>query len=218
MDDITAFMSGRNKEFVEIAQKVLKKLKREIKVEEQRLKLSITEDGKQGKGKVPTSCKYFEGRFQERSKKGDLEDENQTVGSKGEGIVMRCLRLQVTVVHKAVTFLVEKERVPGVAVATSHHRGAGRHVYTVSVMFTLRHTVKLHILHDNGRYTKHVLPWVSVLDVLVVLLCPSFFRCANSFHARLVRLIPWLKAQVISKMLIRPSVFHACVWVILLTP
>ena len=85
MDDITAFMSAKNKEFVEIAQKVLKKLKREVEVEEQRLKLSITEDGKQGKGKVLISCKYFGGRFQERSKRGDLEDENQTVVSKGEG-------------------------------------------------------------------------------------------------------------------------------------
>ena len=39
VDDITAFMNGRKKELVEMAEKVLKKLK----VEENGLKLSTTE-------------------------------------------------------------------------------------------------------------------------------------------------------------------------------
>ena len=48
MDDITAFMNGRNKELVEMAEKVVKNLKREV--EEKGLKLSITEEGKKEQG------------------------------------------------------------------------------------------------------------------------------------------------------------------------
>ena len=44
VDDITASINGRNKEAVEMAEEVLKKLKREV--EEKGLKLSITEGGK----------------------------------------------------------------------------------------------------------------------------------------------------------------------------
>ena len=61
MGDITAFMHGRNKALVEMAEKVLKKLKREV--EEKGLKLSITVRGKQGKSKAITPCKYLEERF-----------------------------------------------------------------------------------------------------------------------------------------------------------
>ena len=46
VDDITAFLNGRNKELVEMAEKVFKKLKREV--EEKDLKLSITEGRKEG--------------------------------------------------------------------------------------------------------------------------------------------------------------------------
>ena len=45
-DDITAFMNGRNKESVEVVEKVLKKLKRELV--EKGLTLSITEGGQEG--------------------------------------------------------------------------------------------------------------------------------------------------------------------------
>ena len=45
MGDITAFMSGRNKELVEMAEKVLKKLKREV--EEKGLKRSLLEGKKE---------------------------------------------------------------------------------------------------------------------------------------------------------------------------
>ena len=44
VDDITAFMNGRNKELVEMAQKHLKKLRMEV--EEKGLKLSIAEGGR----------------------------------------------------------------------------------------------------------------------------------------------------------------------------
>ena len=54
-------MNMRNKELVEMAEKVLKRLKREV--EEKGLKLSITVRGKQGKSKAITSCKYLEERF-----------------------------------------------------------------------------------------------------------------------------------------------------------
>ena len=62
MDDITAFLSGTDKELVEMAEKVLEKLKREVA--KKGLKLSITEGGKQGKSKVITSCRYLEESFQ----------------------------------------------------------------------------------------------------------------------------------------------------------
>ena len=66
VDDITAFMNGRNKELMEMAEKVLKNVKREL--EEKGLKLSITEGGKEGKSKAMTSCRYLEERFQECSR------------------------------------------------------------------------------------------------------------------------------------------------------
>ena len=44
VDDSTAFMNGRNKDLVEMAENVSKKLKSEV--EEKRLKLSITQEGK----------------------------------------------------------------------------------------------------------------------------------------------------------------------------
>ena len=67
MDDITAFMNGRNKELVEMAQTHLKKLRMEV--EQKGLKLSITEGGNKGKSKVIASCKYLEEKFQKCSKK-----------------------------------------------------------------------------------------------------------------------------------------------------
>ena len=67
MDDVTALLKRRNKELVEMAEKVLKKLKKEV--EEKALKLSITEGWKEGKSKAITSCKYLEERFQQCSKR-----------------------------------------------------------------------------------------------------------------------------------------------------
>ena len=67
MADITAFTNWRNKELVEMAEKVLKKLKMEV--EERGLKLSIAEGEKEGTNKAITSCRYLEERFQECSRK-----------------------------------------------------------------------------------------------------------------------------------------------------
>ena len=79
MDDITAFINGRNKELLEMAEKVSKKLKRVV--EEEGLKLSITERWKEGTCTAITSCKYLEERFQECSKKGvALETSVETLG------------------------------------------------------------------------------------------------------------------------------------------
>ena len=67
VDDITALLKRRNKELVEMAERVLKKSKNEV--EEKGLKPSITEGGKEGKSKAMTSCKYLEERFQQCSKR-----------------------------------------------------------------------------------------------------------------------------------------------------
>ena len=91
VDDITAFMSGRNKELVEVAQKHLKKLRMEV--QQKGLKLSITEGGKEGKSKAITSCKYLDQKFQECSKKEgvlkhwgvDLRTRTKQFGREGEG-------------------------------------------------------------------------------------------------------------------------------------
>ena len=56
-------MIGSNKELVEMAEKVSKKLKREV--EEKGLKLSISDGEKQGESKAITSCKHLEDRLQE---------------------------------------------------------------------------------------------------------------------------------------------------------
>ena len=92
MDDIPAFMNGRNKEFVDLAEKVLEKLKIERK--EKGLKLSITQGGKEGKNKVITSCGYLKERFRKCSEKGvvmatsvetlglDLRTRTKQVGAK----------------------------------------------------------------------------------------------------------------------------------------
>ena len=71
LDDTTAFLSGRNEELVEMAEKALKKVKREV--EEKGLMLSITEGGKERKSKTIASCKYLEvsGMQQKRSCFGD---------------------------------------------------------------------------------------------------------------------------------------------------
>ena len=50
-----------------MAEKVLKKSKREV--EEKGLKLSITEGGKEGKRKVIASCRYLQERLQDCSVK-----------------------------------------------------------------------------------------------------------------------------------------------------
>ena len=52
-DDITAFLDGRNKELPSIAE-VLRAMR--LEVEENGLKPSVTQRGKEGKSKVIASC------------------------------------------------------------------------------------------------------------------------------------------------------------------
>ena len=63
MEDITAFMEGRNKELAGFAEKVLKPRGREV--EEKGLKLSIMEGGTEVKSKVIASCSYLEEKYHE---------------------------------------------------------------------------------------------------------------------------------------------------------
>ena len=54
VDDITALLMGKKKVVTEMARKVMKKL--EEVVQRNGLKLSVTEDGKDGKSKMIASC------------------------------------------------------------------------------------------------------------------------------------------------------------------
>ena len=58
MDGITALVKGKNKEVAEVAKKAMKKLKEEV--EKKGLKLSLTENGKEGKSKMIASSGFLE--------------------------------------------------------------------------------------------------------------------------------------------------------------
>ena len=58
VDDITALVKGRNQEVAEMAKMVMKKLKEEV--ENKGVKLSVTENGKEEKGKMIASCGFLE--------------------------------------------------------------------------------------------------------------------------------------------------------------
>ena len=76
-----------------MAEEVLQKLKREV--EEECLKLLITEGRKEGKSNAITSCKCLEDRFQECRKNDGVvlatsvesgpHNEDRAAGSEGEG-------------------------------------------------------------------------------------------------------------------------------------
>ena len=57
MDDITALRKGKNREVAEMEKKVMKKLTEEV--ERKGLKLSVTENGKEGKSKMIASCGFL---------------------------------------------------------------------------------------------------------------------------------------------------------------
>ena len=61
VDDITALLMERNKEVAEMAKKVMRKLKEEVEVK--CIKLSVTGNGKEGKGEMIASCGYLEEKF-----------------------------------------------------------------------------------------------------------------------------------------------------------
>ena len=58
VDDVTALVKRRSKEMVEMAKKLMKKLKEEV--EKKSLKLSVTENGEEGKSKMIESCGFLE--------------------------------------------------------------------------------------------------------------------------------------------------------------
>ena len=59
-------MKGKNKEVSEMAKYVMKKLKEEV--EKKGLKLSVTENGKEGKSKMISSCGSLENELSQFSK------------------------------------------------------------------------------------------------------------------------------------------------------
>ena len=67
VDDVAAFMEGRNWELPGIAGKVVRSISREV--EEKDFRLSITEGGKEGKSKVIASCSDLEEKLQECTKR-----------------------------------------------------------------------------------------------------------------------------------------------------
>ena len=58
MDDITAQVKGRNEEVAVMAKEVMKKLKEEV--DKNGLKMSVTENGKEGMSKMIASCGFLE--------------------------------------------------------------------------------------------------------------------------------------------------------------
>ena len=66
MDDITALLRRKNKVMTEMAKKVMKILKEEV--ERKGLKLSVTQDGKEGKSKMIASCGFLEDELRQFSR------------------------------------------------------------------------------------------------------------------------------------------------------
>ena len=80
MDDITALEKGRNKEVVEMAKKVMKKLKEEV---EKKGLFSDTGNGKEGKSKMIESRGFLENELRQFSKEEGvtLADCVETMGT-----------------------------------------------------------------------------------------------------------------------------------------
>ena len=80
MDDITALVKGGNKQGVEMAKKVMKKRREEV--EKNGLKLSVTENGEEGKSKMIASCGFLENELRQFSEEEGvtLADSVETLG------------------------------------------------------------------------------------------------------------------------------------------
>ena len=80
VDDITALLMGKNKVAAEMAKKVMKKLREEV--EKKGLKLSVTENGKEGKSKMIASCGFLENELSQFSEEEGvtLADWVETLG------------------------------------------------------------------------------------------------------------------------------------------
>ena len=68
VDDITAILMAMNKVVAEMAKKVMKRLREEV--EKEGLKLSVNENGKEGKGKMIASCGFLVEELRQCSKEG----------------------------------------------------------------------------------------------------------------------------------------------------
>ena len=73
-------MDGKNNVVAEIAKKAMKKLKEEV--ERKGLKLSVTEDGKEGKSKMIASCGFLENELHQFNREEGviLADSVETLG------------------------------------------------------------------------------------------------------------------------------------------
>ena len=83
VDDIAALVQGGNKDVAEMAKKVMKKLKEEV--EKKGLKLSVTENGKEGKSKMVASCGFLESELKpiQKRRRSDL---GRQCGNAGSGL------------------------------------------------------------------------------------------------------------------------------------
>ena len=68
VDGITVLLKEKNKVVVEMAKKVMTKLREGV--ERTGLKLSVTEDGKDGKSKMIASCGFLENELRQCSREG----------------------------------------------------------------------------------------------------------------------------------------------------
>ena len=79
MDDNTALLMVKNKEVAETAKMVMKRLREEVG--RRGLKLSVTENEKEGKSKVVASCGFLEDELRQCSKEGvTMADSVETLG------------------------------------------------------------------------------------------------------------------------------------------
>ena len=114
MDDFTALLMGKNKVVAEMAKKEMKKLKEEI--EKKGLKLSVMENGKEGKSKMTASCEFLEKELRQYSKEGgvtmagsvetlgvDLRTRVKTLGAKEQARRKKC-RLSFSIITKNKAF------------------------------------------------------------------------------------------------------------------
>ena len=79
VDDITALLMKKNEEVAEMAKKVMKRLREEVEM--RGLKLSVNENGKEGKSNMIASCGFLENELRQCSKEGvTMADSVETLG------------------------------------------------------------------------------------------------------------------------------------------
>ena len=68
MTDVTALLMRKNKVVADMAKTFMKRPRKEV--EKKGLKLSVTENGKEGQSKMIASCGFLEEKLRQCSKKG----------------------------------------------------------------------------------------------------------------------------------------------------